>query len=244
MYESYKLLEWIPIDRISWSALSGNPNAIHLLENNQDKISWYFISENVNAIHLLEQNLEKINWDVLSRNPNAIHLLEQNPGKINWILLSENSNAINLLGENPNNVNMASLSLNSNTIAMRILQESPWENIWKGTFDIQWIETNMHKALYINWGHLSGNKNAIHLLKRNQDKIDWSSLSKNPSAIELLQCNQDKIDWIKFSMNPSIFEIKYDYSKMVENINKIKEELMMKMFHPRNLSKFMGWGFV
>ena len=82
------------------------------------------------------------------------------------------------------------------------------------------------------------------MLKHNQDKINWSSLSENPNAIELLQCNQDKIDWTNFSRNPSIFEVQYDYRKVVENMNKIKEELMMKMFHPRNLDKFMGWGFV
>jgi hypothetical protein len=40
---------------------------------------WEILSGNPNAIHLLEQNLGKVDWDELSANPNAIHLLEQNP---------------------------------------------------------------------------------------------------------------------------------------------------------------------
>ncbi len=69
-----------------------NPNAIHLLEQNQGKIDWRCLSVNPNAIHLLEQNRDKINWYYLAENPNAIHLLlEQNPDKINWVYLSMNS---------------------------------------------------------------------------------------------------------------------------------------------------------
>jgi len=45
-----------------------NPNAIHLLEKNQDKIDWFELSNNPNAIHLLEQNQDKIKWSNLSYN--------------------------------------------------------------------------------------------------------------------------------------------------------------------------------
>jgi len=69
-------------DKIKWSILSSNPNAIHLLEQNPDKISWVWLSENPNAIHILEQNLDNICWGPLSENPNAIQLLEQNQDKI------------------------------------------------------------------------------------------------------------------------------------------------------------------
>ena len=43
-----------------WGELSCNPNAIHLLEQNQEKICWYNLSTNMNAIHLLEQNPDEI----------------------------------------------------------------------------------------------------------------------------------------------------------------------------------------
>ena len=35
-----KLREWIPFDKLDWFELSGNPNAIHLLEKNLDKVIW------------------------------------------------------------------------------------------------------------------------------------------------------------------------------------------------------------
>ena len=49
--------------------LSGNPNEIHLLEQNMDKIYWEKLSGNRNAMHLLEQNIEVINWFAISTNP-------------------------------------------------------------------------------------------------------------------------------------------------------------------------------
>ena len=63
-------------DKINWDELSGNSNAIHLLEQNLDKIYWDILSKNPNAIELLEQKLDKINWSSLSGNPNAIKILE------------------------------------------------------------------------------------------------------------------------------------------------------------------------
>ena len=36
------------VDKIYWSRLSSNPNAIRLLEKNMDKIDWYNLSKNPN----------------------------------------------------------------------------------------------------------------------------------------------------------------------------------------------------
>ena len=49
-----------------------NPNAISILENNQDKVDWNQLSQNPNAIDLLDKNQDKISWYYLSKNPNAI----------------------------------------------------------------------------------------------------------------------------------------------------------------------------
>jgi hypothetical protein len=96
-YNQVKLLNWIPLDKIDWWHLSGNPNAISLLEQNVDKICWPLLSYlNSNAIHLLEQHPDKIHWGYLSKNPKAIHLLERNLDKIDWWHLSENPKAIGI----------------------------------------------------------------------------------------------------------------------------------------------------
>jgi hypothetical protein len=79
-------------DKIDWTSLSTNPNAIELLKVNQEKIDWYYLSGNPNAIELLKENQDKIDWEILSFNPNAIELLKENQEKINWFEFSRNPN--------------------------------------------------------------------------------------------------------------------------------------------------------
>ena len=59
-------------NKIDWSFLSTNPNAIEILKENQDKIDWYYLSLNINALELLKNNhyegQDKIDWLNLSRN--------------------------------------------------------------------------------------------------------------------------------------------------------------------------------
>ncbi len=99
----WKLRDWIDIDKLNWVTLSGNPNAMYLLEENPDKIDWKWLSLNSSAIHLLEKNPEKINWILLSSNKTAIpllhsqttfkpdmHLLEKNKDKIDWTCMCRN----------------------------------------------------------------------------------------------------------------------------------------------------------
>jgi hypothetical protein len=84
------------LDKVSWTGLSQNPNAIHILEKNLDKVHWDELSKNPNAIHILEKNLDKVSWTGLSQNPNAIHLLEKNLDKVDWYGLSRNTNIFEL----------------------------------------------------------------------------------------------------------------------------------------------------
>ena len=42
----YKLLDWINIDKLDWTNLSYNKNAINLLEQNKNKINWKNLSFN------------------------------------------------------------------------------------------------------------------------------------------------------------------------------------------------------
>ena len=75
--EGHTIIYWTArgtVTKIDWIELSYNPNAISLLEQNQDKIDWVELSGNPNAIHLLEQNMDKINWNTLSENPSIFKL--------------------------------------------------------------------------------------------------------------------------------------------------------------------------
>jgi hypothetical protein len=105
---------------------------------------------------------------------------------------------------------------------------------------IHLLEKNLDK---VDWSQLSRNPNAIHLLEKNLDKVDWSQLSRNPNAIHLLEQNLDKVEWNWLSTNPNIFT--YDYNAMKDRMFRggVKEYLMKDRFHPQNLHKFKGWGF-
>jgi hypothetical protein len=63
-------------DKIHWSNLSSNPNAMDLLYNNRDKICYMGLSTNPhpNAILLLEQSQNKINWFLFLSNPSIFEL--------------------------------------------------------------------------------------------------------------------------------------------------------------------------
>lgn len=83
---TYKLRDWIPLDKLEVRHLCSNPNAISLLDehwpNIQDKVDWFDLCSNPNAIPLLEKHWpdiqDKIDWEGICCNPNTIHLIEAN----------------------------------------------------------------------------------------------------------------------------------------------------------------------
>ena len=96
----------------------------------------------------------------------------------------------------------------------------------------------------LNWGVLSENSEAIHILEQNLDKIYWPLLSSNPKAIHLiseaLEKNPNKICWIMLSQNTAIFT--YDYKQIAEHRWPINKEIIQNRFHPKNMKYFSGWG--
>ena len=86
-------------------------------------------------------------------------------------------------------------------------------------------------------------KELIQFAKANPDKIEWNVLSDNPNAIDLLKANPDKINWHSLSKNASIFYDTYQPVAKEYFRKEITEELMMRMFHPKNINKFSTWGF-
>lgn len=153
----YELLE--DCEKINWSSLSENPEAIKLLEENRHKIVWLNLSSNHSpkAIKLLQDQVEYENG--LSKAQYA-----KLSNKISWRFLSSNPIAIDILAVNNNRIVWAALSNNPNPKAIDILN------------------ANQDK---IDWDVLSGNPNAIDILEANQDKINWEILSLNPSIFVL-----------------------------------------------------------
>ena len=88
------LRDGIPIDKLNWSYLCKNPNAIELLSKRMDFEKGLSKDE-------YDRLPYKINWSSLCSNsdPGAIELLSlpENYDKIDWLMLSSNSNAIKLL---------------------------------------------------------------------------------------------------------------------------------------------------
>jgi hypothetical protein len=199
-----------------WYYLSGNPAAIHLVEEelatypNSDLIDWENLSKNPAAIHLLEEEAKKpgggrIDWNYLSNNTAAIHLLEEEAtkpggGRINWYYLSQNTAAIHLLKKETNlffNRKVFWKYLSTNPAAIHLLEE----------------EASKPGGGRINWDYLSKNPAAVPLLEKEDEKypetINWVFLSKNPAAIHLLEKeagkpNGGRINWNGLSQNPNI----------------------------------------
>jgi hypothetical protein len=69
----------------------------------------------------------------------------------------------------------------------------------------------------VDWYELSYNKNAIHILENNLDKVDWKMLSYNPNAIHLIA--------------------PLNHQQMKENNREFFEELVSFVCHPNWLNK-------
>lgn len=150
-----KMLPWVEnhVHEMDLMQLSSNLNATVFLGERPDLIHWPSLSGNPNAIDILEANQDSIYWSSLSRNPNASELLENNIDDVDMLYLPQNTNAYRL------------------------------------------IEANKHR--FTHWAGLSANTcpDVIKLLEREPHNIFWCTLSANPSAVHLLKKNKDKIVW-------------------------------------------------
>jgi hypothetical protein len=248
----YVLLDWINKDKINWSYLSLNPNAIDLLKDNQDKIDWYLLSANPNAIDLLETRIEYEN-NLDDNEYNELVILQNS---ISWYLLSQNPNAIKLLKNNYNEIMWYQLAKNSNPNAIKLLQkkikvgfahsdseESLWFSLSQNPNVMEILKDNPEQII---WCELSKNSNpdAIELLKNRIEyennlnrkqyynlearyKIDWNELLKNPNAIDLLKENPKKINFNYLSANPKAIDLLKEQIKY-ENTLDVKEYKVLK----------------
>lgn len=246
-------------------SLSINPNSIKYLEKYPDKQNWFALSKNENAVEMLKKEMikkkSKIIWRELSANPNSEILiyLKNNPNKINLNSLYNNTNpeVLNFSGLDKNKWKFLHFNYEEQSIPYNSID---WYELSKNKNAISILKKNPDK---IKWKYLSYNKNpdAIKLIRErllnNKDinEFDWLAIVTlhNYDAIELIKENiNDIINYFvqekniilfidNFYRNPFIFTVNYAYLK--KRINIILEELMMVMFHPKNIDKFKDWGF-
>ncbi len=66
-------------------------------------------------------------------------------------------------------------------------------------------------------------------------------MSSNKNAIHIFKKNQDKINLDYFSSNINIFEIDLKFLK--QRMDVIREELMIKLYHPQRFKKYLTMGY-
>jgi hypothetical protein len=254
------LRDWIPIEKLDWKKLSGNPNAIKLLDANPDKIDWHNLSGNPNGFNLIKkyaignkEQEDKILWHNLCLNSKAaIKLLEtkiqEDENNISWFFLAENPDAISIIRKYPEKINWTALSKNSN--AIDILRKK-WEEDKILIETKHPIYTHLKVNNIVSWDNLSGNIGAFDLLKEKiqmekdmppdeynllnyKEKINWGSLSGNRQAFELLEENMDKIVWQNLSNNSN--------PKAIQLLKeRVEYERRLKRRHRLKLSNKIDW---
>jgi len=214
------------IDKINWSELSANPNAISLLKKYKNKIDYNRLLENENAIDMIEQNLDKItDITYLGLNKNAIHLIDKY-----FNIIYKNDKEYKFL----NNENIIfckkfrkkALKYSGLFVTDKNINRNKWCNI----FNNKNIHILLEKYIkYIDWKSIQyeygikmpllNNKYAYPFIIKHYKKIDWNHLSycECPEIIEILKKNIDKINWFELSSNQSNEAIKLFYN----NIDKI-----------------------
>lgn len=235
----YKLLDWIPEEKLDYNHLSSNPRALKIIEKNIDKINWHLLSENPCAIELLENNKELIDWSFLPLNPHAINLIEKELNKLDNFDLKNmryDQRGIPILSDIMLIDDLSLLACNRNRKVIdlvlkyckilnchelnyaicNVLYTNP------SAYDVKNQFGTLHPI--VRWILLSNNPAAISEIEKNLDNVDWFLLCENPAAIHIIERNlhRDKIDWNMLSKNPAAIHI------LENNLDKVDWDLLCK----------------
>ena len=239
------LRKGIPIDKLEKESLSSNPNAIEYLLAHPQEINWANLSGNPKAIHLLENkykeesmlskeelanipNDKKIDWRAISGNPEADELIIKKYKKeqlspentnalsiierLNWRNLSGNPCALEILKvpENRHKIDWRALSGNPNPEAEVLLKapENTQGIVWNppsptgaaaaaAAINLQDISAEQNDK---PWANLSINPNAIDLLVK---RVAYEEALPKDEFAKLKRIN--KINWYYLTINPAIF---------------------------------------
>jgi len=226
---------------INWTALCLNPNAIPLLKKKAD----LFI--NVNRQHPIK---------TLCENPNALDFIEEyweqliSTNNICWesLCINTNPNVFKLIDKH------FDLFI-TNYIYKPALR---WINLCSVSSIVMIIEKHWERFITLNpmlsnmeWENLCLNPDAISLIDTHWDwfiannYINWEYLCQNPNAFPLLEKHWDIFSphlntarWINIYNMKHIFEDEYIAVCKSYFREKVTEELMQVVWHPRNIHRF------
>ena len=214
-----ELLDWVPSNKLAFSMLQMNPNAIDHIEKYHVPKMWTLLSENPGALCYLYNDPSMLgNAGCWFKNPNPaiIPLLEKyTRNQVPYIQerFMENPNALHLVDAVYIKGNLHLLAKNTSSLAMQMIEDCidelsdiAWESLSANPSAIHILEKNLHK---VHWGLLCSNPAAIHLLLKLPYRIYWFHFSKNthPLAIEHMRKNLDKVNWHNLSANPAAIEL-------------------------------------
>lgn len=119
-----RISDWVDANKLEWSLLSKNPNAVDMFKGNEDKLLMNKVVKLETAIAFVESNIHLLNeecWINLNANPKAINILLKHPDKINIKKLCKNPNGINIIKGykniiNNNNLDLFKLHMNPSAI--------------------------------------------------------------------------------------------------------------------------------
>jgi len=196
-----ELIKKNELDKIDWYGLSGNPAAIHILNdpNYYKYIKWNDIIYNRNAVELVKNNLHMLDqyWDIICRQPHLIEIIEQNIDKIHWFGLSKNYKAIHILEENIDKIYQFGHALYKNKYGFELLLKIGY--IFRDN-----VLYDKH-IIYQYFDYCEQNNIPFNLI------INLSDYGYTVKHMEFLKHNND---YRFLSQNPNIFE--YDYKRMRE----------------------------
>jgi len=182
---------------IQWQTIVGNKNAVELVKNNLHMVEkyWFDICTQPHLMDIIEQNMDKVDWDGLSQNYNAIHILEKNLDKIYWNKLSENYNAIHILEQNIDKISVERLCWNKNGFQLLLRLNHAFRD------DCIY---NIH-IVFNYFDYCEKNNIPFNLI---------SYLSKYGYTEKHMEFLKHNNNHVYLSKNPNIFE--YDYKRMRE----------------------------
>lgn len=237
-----------------WTSLSGNPNAIEILERFPEHIDWKKLSGNPNAIELLEKNKDKIVWVNILENTNASYaLLREAITKLGmtekdiystpniktpiyWSVLHQNPNigAVRILQSHFKDSLPYDVAYNENPVAVKMIE--------KNILASKYVEKSK-KKLFLQ--RLAFNPSAIYLFTReNLDKysINLHNFCYNPKAIHILEENMESLDYKVLSGNPNAIHLLFplDTLRMKSKIASFKKELTAYVECPERKSRIFS----